>query len=272
MKEKTEELYYGYRAVKYIGIGLIGSGIAGIILGIIFTVMSYPIWALVLCWVLGVVLLAFGLFWQLSMGFVADPKKLEPLTHHFSDRLESIWNGKGKVLDIGTGSGRIAVEIAKRFPEAQVTGIDIWTKMWRVFGQTKADAERNAKIAKVDERCAFQYGSALNLPFNDGEFQLVVSNFTFHEVNTPDRMILFKEIARILSPGGTFLILDFFSGSFLKTYKAMDVGELIGKIQELGLEDVHHKPLKETNIELGWFYRHFWEIDLLTGKKKAGQK
>jgi ubiquinone/menaquinone biosynthesis C-methylase UbiE len=70
-------------------------------------------------------------------------------------------------------------------------------------------------------------------------------------------MILFKEIARILSPRGIFLILDFFSGSFLKAYKAMDIEELLGKIQQLGIEDVYHKPLKETDIDLGGFYRHF---------------
>jgi SAM-dependent methyltransferase len=267
MKEKTDELYYGYRVVKYVGIGLVFGGIIGIALGITFTIMSYSIWILVLCWILGIVLLAFGAFWQLSMGFIADSKKVDSLTHCFSSRLESIWDGKGKVLDIGTGSGRIAIEIAKRFPEAQVIGVDIWTKMWSLFGQTRMDAERNAKIANVEEHCTFQYGSALNLPFQDGEFQLVVSNFTFHEINTPDRMNLFKEIARILAPSGTFLILDFFAGSFLKAYKVTSVEEFLGEVERLGFKDVSHEPLKKAGIDLGVFYRYFWEIDFLIGMR-----
>jgi len=269
MKGNTEELYYGYRVITYIGIGLIGGGIAGIALGITFTILAYSTWVLILCWVLGVVSLALGVFWQLSMGFTTDSKKIEFLTNYFLDRFEAIWDGKGKVLDIGTGRGRVAIEIAKRFPEAQVIGVDIWTKMWSVFGQTKVGAEKNATVAKVDDHCTFQYGNALDLPFEDGEFRLVVSNFTFHEIHTPDRMILFKEIARTLSPSGTFLILDFFAGSFLKAYKVTSVEELFGKIQQLGVEDVKHEPLKETDIDLGKFYRHFWEIDFLSGRKKA---
>jgi len=269
MKKNTEELYYGYRAITYVVIGLIGGGIVGIALGITFTILAYSTWVLILCWVLGVVLLALGVFWQLTMGFTTDSKKIESLTDYLLDRLEAIWDGKGKVLDIGTGSGRVAIEIAKRFPEAQVIGADTWTRMWRVFGQTKEGAEKNATIAKVGDHCTFQYGNALDLPFRDGEFQLVVSNFTFHEIHTPDRMILFKEIARTLSLGGTFLILDFFAGSFLKAYKATSVEEFLRKIQQLGIEDVHHKPLKETGIDLGGFYRHFWEIDFISGRKKA---
>jgi len=265
MTEKTDKLYYGYRVVKYIGIGLVFGGIIGMALGITFTIMSYSIWVLVLCWIFGTVLLAFGVFWQLSMGFIADSKKVESLTQSFSDRLESIWDGNGKVLDIGTGSGRIAIDIAKRFPEAKVIGVDIWTKMWSVFGQTRMDAEKNAKIANVYEHCIFQYGSALDLPFQDGEFQLVVSNFTFHEINTPDRMNLFKEIARILAPGGTFLVLDFFAGTFLKAYKVTTVEEFLGKLQRLGFKDISHEPLKQLGIDLGVFYRYFWEIDFLTG-------
>jgi SAM-dependent methyltransferase len=204
MRENTEELYYGYRVIKYISIGLIGGGIVGIALGITFTVLAYSTWVLALCWALGAILLLVGVFWQVTMGFTTDPRKIESIADNFLDRLEAVWDGKGKVLDIGTGRGRVAIEVAKRFPDARVIGMDIWPKMWSVFGQTKAGAEKNATIAKVGDRCTFQYGNALDLPFEDGEFQLVVSNFVFHEVNAPDRMILFKEIARALAPGGTF--------------------------------------------------------------------
>jgi len=96
----------------------------------------------------------------------------------------------------------------------------------------------------------------------------VVSSFTFHEVHAPDRKVLFKEITRVLAPSGTFLILDFFSIAFvLKGYKVTSVEELLEKVQQLGIEDGKIKPLKETGVDLGRFYRHFWECDFLSGRK-----
>ena len=267
MEGNLEKPYYGYRINIYITGALIGLGIIGIALGIAFAISAYSTWVLILCWVLGVILLAFGIFWHLTMGFTADSKKMESIKDSFLDELGAIWDGKGKVLDIGTGRGWLAIEIAKRFPEAQVVGIDIWTKFFSLMGQTKAGAEKNARISKVSDRCTFQYGSALDLPFEDGEFQLVVSSFAFHEIHAPDRMVLFEEIAGLLAPGGTFLILDFFTGSFLKAYKVASVEELLEKVRQLGVENVKHKPLNETGVDLGIFYHHYWEIDFLSGTR-----
>ena len=268
MEGNSEKLYYGYRINRYIAAALTGLGITGIALGIAFTILAYSTWVLILCWVLGIILLAFGIFWHLTMGFTADPKKMESIKDSFLDELGTIWNGKGKVLDIGTGRGWVAIEIAKQFPGAQVVGIDIWTKFFSLMGQTKTGAEKNARISNVNDRCTFQYGNALDLPFEDGEFRLVVSSFTFHEIHVPDRKVLFREVARVLAPGGTFLILDFFFEGFaLKGYKVTSAEELLGKVQEMGIEDAKIKPLKEVGVDLGRFYRHFWECDFLSGRK-----
>ena len=80
-------------------------------------------------------------------------------------------------------------------------------------------------------------------------------------------MALFKEIARLLAPGGTFLILDFFAGSFLKAYDATSVEDLIEKVQQLGIKDVKRKALRDTGVDLGWFYRRYWEVDFLSGNR-----
>lgn len=267
MREDLVKLYYGYKGILYISVILIGLGIIGIALGITFTLLAYSTWVLVICWVLGVILLASGIFWHVTMGFTSDMKKMESIKNSFLNELATVWDGKGKVLDIGTGRGWVAIETARRFPESQVVGIDIWTKFFSLMGQTKEGAENNATMANVSDRCTFQYCSALDLPFKDGEFQLVVSSFTFHEVHAPDRTVLFKEIARVLAPGGTFLILDFFAGSFVKMYKVTSVEELLKKVQQLGIEGAKIKPLKETGVDLGIFYRHFWEVDFFSGKK-----
>ena len=93
---------------------------------------------------------------HLSMGWVNDPEKIELVKDNFSNLLGNVWTGNGKVLDIGTGLGRVAIEVAKRFPDTHVTGVDTWTKGGKLFGMTKAGAEENARIENVSDRCTFQ--------------------------------------------------------------------------------------------------------------------
>ena len=262
MKGNQGKPYYGYKINKYITAALIGSGIIGIALAIIFTISMYPTWVLILCWALGAILLIGGVFWHFSVGFVNDPKKIDKFQDNFAYQLRTVWDGQGKVLDIGTGLGRAAIEIARQFPQAQVIGTDTWTKKWRLWGMMKEGAEKNALIEKVSDRCTFQQGSALKLPFKDGEFQLVVSSFVFHEIPVSDRTVLFRELVRVLVPGGHFLVSDLFP----RGYKVKNTPELLKKVEQLGVEDVRHKTLKEAGIDLGGLYR-IWGIAYLSGRK-----
>ncbi|MCK4735454.1 MAG: class I SAM-dependent methyltransferase [Methanophagales archaeon] len=129
-----------------------------------------------------------------------DPEKVELVKDNFNDLLGNVGACNGKVLDMGTGLGRVAIEVAKQFPEAQVIGVDTWTKGWKLFGMTKVGAERNARIEGVSGRCTFQTDSALDLPFEDGEFQLVVSSFAFHEIKVPTEQFSSKKPSESLHP------------------------------------------------------------------------
>lgn len=260
----VEKPDYGFGINTYVAGALAGGGLVGIALAITFSVLVHSTWVLALCWALGSVLLLSGVFWHLSMGWVTDPEKVELLRDNFSRELAAVWDGKGKVLDIGTGRGRAAIEIARQFPEAQVVGVDTWTKLWGFWGMTKAGAEENARIAGVNDRCTFQNGNALDLPFKDGGFQLVVSAFVFHEVHVPDRTVLFKEVVRVLTPGGTFVICDLFP----RGYKVKNVPELLRKVQGLGVDDVEHKTLREVGVDLGWLVQ-IWGIAYLSGRKRS---
>jgi ubiquinone/menaquinone biosynthesis C-methylase UbiE len=261
MKGRIEEPCYGFRSSIFITLALIGGGAVVILLAIAFTVLSYSTWQLALCWFFGVILLVIGLFWD-SMSSVAYTANIKALEENFLSQLRTLWDGKGKVLDIGTGGGRLAVPIARGFPEANVTGVDIWQTVWSRWGLNKERAEKNAIIEKVDDRCVFQYGNALELPFKDGEFALVVSGFTYHEIKVPDRTVLINEALRVLASGGTLVICDLFP----RGYGVRNVPELLEKIKQLGIDDVRHKSLKEAGVNLGRL-SFIWKMAYLSGKK-----
>ncbi len=117
-------------------------------------------------------------------------------------------DGRGKILDIGTGSGSLIIKLAKAFPESLLTGIDYWGGNWEY---TKAQCQQNAEIEGVADRIDFLKASAAELPFNNDEFEIIVSCLTFHEVkDRRDKTEVIKEALRVLKPGGEFVFLDLF--------------------------------------------------------------
>src|SRR4030043_7077 len=118
------------------------------------------------------------------------------------------WDGNGRLLDIGCGNGALAIEAAKKYPKAQIVGIDYWGGQWEY---SKESCEKNAQIAGVAERISFQKASAAILPFPDESFDAVVSTFVFHEVqDVKDKRAVIKEALRVLKKGGVFMFQDLF--------------------------------------------------------------
>ncbi|MFC2052391.1 class I SAM-dependent methyltransferase [Chloroflexota bacterium] len=144
------------------------------------------------------------------------------------DRLE--WDGQGKALDIGTGSGRVAIYLAKRYPLAHVVGIDYWGNPW---AYSKAICDQNAEIEGVADRVNFQRASAVNLPFADGEYDLVISNFVFHSVRVLNKISLIKDALRVVRKGGVFAFQDLFNKQFYG-----DIGLFYKELQTWGLKEV----------------------------------
>ena len=95
-----------------------------------------------------------------------------------------------KVLDVGCGTG--VVGITARRAGATVTGIDLTPELLVV-------AKENASIAEVDD-VVWKEGDAEALPFRDGEFDVVLSQFA--HIFAPRPEIATKEMLRVLKTGG----------------------------------------------------------------------
>ncbi len=144
------------------------------------------------------------------------------------------WDGKGRALDIGTGSGYLAIHLAKPNPNSEVIGIDYWGKSWNF---SKNICEKNAKIEGVKEQTEFQRASAVNLPFEDEYFDAIVSNLVFHNIlSVRDKSELFKEALRVLKKGGVFSIQDKVKSK--KLYG--DFNQLKKKIKEIGVAELNY--------------------------------
>jgi ubiquinone/menaquinone biosynthesis C-methylase UbiE len=104
----------------------------------------------------------------------------------------------GAVLDVGTGPGVLLVEIARRRPDLQLTGIDLSADM-------VAAANRN--LSRFGARATACVGDVADLRFPDQSFDLIVSSFSLHHWDDPESAI--SELARVLRPGGRLHVYDF---------------------------------------------------------------
>ena len=116
-------------------------------------------------------------------------------------------SGSGRVLDVGAGSGRAAVGVLLARPRSTAMGVDIYSGYWGIDENTPARFMRNAQIAGVAERAAARVGDMRQLPFGDGEFDAVVSSYAIDHLPRAERQKAIAEVARVLKPGGEFLLM-----------------------------------------------------------------
>lgn len=115
-------------------------------------------------------------------------------------------NGVG--LDIGCGSGALTIACAKRNPQGRMVGVDRWGKEYASY--SKDLCTQNAEAEGVTN-VSFRKGDAVKLPFADGAFDAVTSNYVYHNISGKDKQALLKETLRVLKKGGTFAIHDLMS-------------------------------------------------------------
>ncbi len=136
----------------------------------------------------------------------------------------------GLVLDVGCGSGALAIAVAKKNPTAKVLGIDRWGIEYASY--SKNLCEKNARAENVDN-AEFREGDAIKLDFPDEHFDAVTSNYVYHNISNVNRQELLLESLRILKKGGSFAIHDIFSKG-----KYGDMESFIRKLKDLGYEKI----------------------------------
>ena len=168
----------------------------------------------------------------------------------------------GRVLDLGSGDGRLLALVKLARPEALAVAVDFSeTMLERLRARFAADAR--VEVVAHD----------LNHPLPElGRFDAVVSSFAIHHVPHERKRALYAEVYRLLTPGGVFLNLEHVSspgdalhrrfldaldvrpGEEDPSNKLLDVETQLGWLREIGF----------TEVDCAW---KWLELALLTGTK-----
>ncbi|HET7219330.1 MAG TPA: class I SAM-dependent methyltransferase [Vicinamibacterales bacterium] len=105
-----------------------------------------------------------------------------------------------RVLDIGCGTGSLAVLIARLHPGVEVVGLD---------PDPGALARATRKARRAGVTIQFERGFSDALPFPDGAFDRVFSSFMFHHLQRGEKGQALREVRRVLKAGGSLHLLDF---------------------------------------------------------------
>jgi tRNA (cmo5U34)-methyltransferase len=99
-----------------------------------------------------------------------------------------------RVLELGTGTGETARRVLPRIPGAAWVGIDASAAMLAHARAALPDAD--LRVARLED------------PLPDGPFGLVVSALAVHHLDGPGKADLFARLARVVAPGGSFVLGD----------------------------------------------------------------
>src|SRR3989304_5814361 len=160
------------------------------------------------------------------------------------------------VLDLGCGTGTLAIMVKEAQPDAQVTGLDADPEMLKVA---------NIKTARKAINIKFDRGMTNEMPYPDASFDRVLSSIMIHHLKTPDKEKTAQEVCRVLKPGGQLHVIDF--GKPVTLYGKL-LGPFLHKFEEANdnidgrLPEIFGKPGLNVQ-EMGYFWTFFGDLTFL---------
>lgn len=165
-----------------------------------------------------------------------------------------------RVLDLGCGTGTLAIMAKQAQPAAEVSGLDADPDMLKVA---------KYKSAQMKSPVKFDVGFTNQLPYPDASFDRVLSSIMIHHLKTPDKWQTAHEVYRVLKPGGQLHIIDF--GKPVTWYGKI-LGPLLHRFEEANdnidgkLPEIFGSPGLKTEI-VGNFWTFFGDQAFLRGEK-----
>lgn len=166
-----------------------------------------------------------------------------------------------QVLDLGCGTGTLAILAKQAQPSAEVFGLDADPDMLKVAKYKSG--QRNAPVK-------FDVGFTNKLPYPDASFDRILSSIMIHHLKTPDKIITAQEVFRVLKPGGQLHIIDF--GKPYTLYGKI-LGPFLHKFEEANdnidgkLPGIFGVPGLKTEV-VGHFWTFFGDLAFLKGVKQ----
>jgi tocopherol O-methyltransferase len=154
--------------------------------------------------------------------------------------LAALGAGPLHVLDAGCGVGGTAVDLALRYPELELVGITLSADQVEL-------ATQHAARAGVGSRVGFFVRDYHDTGFAAASFDVVWAIESL--CHTPDRRGFFREVARLLRPGGQLIVAD-----FLRTELPIEAwrAEYTALCEGFAIHDYYDEPLTAIAAELGW--------------------
>lgn len=117
----------------------------------------------------------------------------------FSSEFFDFWTGENPILDVGTGTAQIPIEMCRTDTRPIITAIDLAEEMLKI-------GRANVEAAGLSHRVTLEKVDAKSFPYPDGHFGAVISNSIVHHI--PEPAAVMAEMIRVCQPNGTIFVRD----------------------------------------------------------------
>ncbi|MCW8900461.1 MAG: malonyl-ACP O-methyltransferase BioC [Gammaproteobacteria bacterium] len=125
----------------------------------------------------------------------------QEVANRLVERMDLMSMKPQSILDAGAGTGFVSQLLAERYPKAKITALDL------AFNMLKQSKNKRSFKQRWNKQFHYVNAEVENLPFADASLELVISGLTFQWCQ--DLPKVFKEIRRVLAPGGLLLFSTF---------------------------------------------------------------